>query len=299
MNKEKYDRLVKDDSEMTIGKVVKIVLFAILGILIVTTFFDSFYIVNAGERAIILTLGKPSEMPSSEGFHWKTPFFQQVVYMDIKTRKYEATASAASKDLQVVSTNIAVNYHLTGESVPMLYKTIGVNYESTIIQPAVQEVVKMATAQFTAEELITKRDLVKEKIDLGLKDRLLDKGINMETTSITNFDFSAQFNQAIEQKVTAEQQALTAKNKLAQVEYEAQQLVAQANGTATAKILNAEAEAKALELQKTQITPDLILLRQVEVQKLMTDKWNGVLPQYMFGNTIPLMQMPMNSINNG
>jgi len=119
----------------------------------------------------------------------------------------------------------------------------------------------------------------------------------METTSITNFDFSAQFNQAIEAKVTAEQNALTEKNRLAMIEYQAQQKVAEANGTATATILNAQAsaqsillkatsDAEALRLQKEQVTPELIQLR-------MAEKWNGALPQYMFGDSMPLLQLPV------
>jgi regulator of protease activity HflC (stomatin/prohibitin superfamily) len=126
----------------------------------------------------------------------------------------------------------------------------------------------------------------------------------METTSITNFDFSTQFNAAIEQKVTAEQNALTQKNRLAQVQYEAQQIVATANGQRDAaiasaegqarqKILVAESEAKALELQKTQITPDLLKLREIEVQSKMADKWNGQLPMYnLGGNTLPILNIP-------
>ena len=124
----------------------------------------------------------------------------------------------------------------------------------------------------------------------------------METTSITNFDFSAEFNQAIEQKVTAEQNALTQKNKLVQVEYEAQQVVATANGTATATVLNAKAnaeaklliataEAEALRLQKEQVSDKLVQLR-------IADKWNGVLPQYMLGGSMPLLQLPNNLENN-
>ena len=280
------------EKSINVGKLTKLVGGFLLLVLLVISFFGSWYIVNPGERGIILTLGKPSEIPSSEGFHMKIPLIQSIVKMDIKTQKYETKASAASKDLQIVSTDIAVNYHLTGESVPNLYKTIGIDYTDKVIQPAVQEVVKASTAQFTAEELITKRELVKEKIDHALNQRLLDKGILMETTSITNFDFSHEFNVAIEQKVTAEQNALTAKNKLAQIEYEAKQLIANAEGTSKSRILNAEAEAKAIQIQSQAITQqggrNYVQLKTVE-------KWNGVLPQYMLSGTIPLLNIQQNA----
>lgn len=276
----------------------KLIVSVIVGIILSIIVFGSFYIINPGERGILITLGKPSPVASAEGLHFKFPIIQHIVKMDIKTQKYEASASGASKDLQIVSTNIAVNYHLSSDGVVNLYKDIGVGYRDKLIQPFVQEVVKSNTAKFTAEELITKRELIKEQIDIDLRERLIDRGIYMETTSITNFDFSAQFNTAIEQKVTAEQNALTEKNRLSMIEYQALQKVAEANGTATATILNAEANAKsillkaqsdaeALRLQKSQVTPELIQLR-------MAEKWNGALPQYMLGDTMPLLQLPVN-----
>lgn len=275
----------------------KLIVFAIIGIILLIALFGSFYIINPGERGILITLGNPSPVASAEGLHFKIPIIQHVVKMDIKTQKYDAQASGASKDLQIVSTNIAVNYHLSSDGVVSLYKDIGVGYKDKLIMPFVQEVVKANTAKFTAEELITKREVIKEMIDADLRERLEGRGIYMETTSITNFDFSAQFNQAIEAKVTAEQNALTEKNRLAQIEYQAQQKVAEANGTATATILNAQAsaqsillkatsDAEALRLQKEQVTPELIQLR-------MAEKWDGALPQYMFGDSMPLLQLPV------
>lgn len=295
------------NNEIKTGTIVKII-FGVFGVMILLfLLFGSWFIVNAGERGILITLGKPESVAYTEGFHFKIPIIQKVEKIDVQTQKYEAKASAASSDLQTVSTDIAVNFHLQSDSVVRIYKEIGLDYGSRVIQPAVQETVKAATAHYTAEQLITKRNLVKEEIDTALSVRLLERGIIMETTSITNFDFSEQFNVAIEQKVTAEQNALTQKNRLAQVEYEAQQLVATANGQRDAKIaaaeaeakqkiLVAESEAKALELQKSQITPDLLRLREIEVQSKLADKWSGNYPQYYMtgSNTgvVPILNLP-------
>jgi len=278
------------EHEATVGSIVKIIFLAFVGIVFLIGIFGSFYIVGAGERAIVLTWGRPDMVAKESGPHFKIPFAQTVVKMDVQTQKYEADATAASSDLQTVSTKIAVNYHLVPENVPLLYQNIGVGYRDKIIQPAVQEIVKASTAKFTAEELITKRELVKEQIDIALKARLLSSGIVMETTSITNFDFSAQFNAAIEQKVTAEQDALTQKNKLAQVEYEAQQAIAMANGTATSTVLNAEAEAKKVQLINNQLSQSPQYVEYIKAQK-----WDGHYPQfYMVGGSSPnlLMQLP-------
>lgn len=265
-----------DPSELTIGGIAKIVVLSMVGIIFIIGLFSTLYIVGAGERGIVLTWGNPSMDAKGPGLHVKIPFAQTVQKMDVQTQKYEAEASAASSDLQIVSTKIAVNYHLTPESVPALYRDIGKSYREKVIQPAVQEVVKACTAKSTAEQLITQRETVKECIDAALKFRLLDKGINMETTSITNFDFSAQFNSAIESKVTAEQEALTQKNKLAQREYEAQQAVAIAKGQADATILNAEAEAKKVQLIQAQLQSSPQYVELIKAQQ-----WSGNLPTVM------------------
>lgn len=296
------ERMVNDEVN-----VKKIFFYSLIGIVVLVFLIGGWFIVPAGNKGVLLTLGKVNPVAQDNGFHFKMPIFQKVVNMDVQIQKYEAKASAASSDLQTVSTDIAVNYRLSENSVIDLYTNIGVNYGDRIIQPAVQEVVKSATAHYTAEQLITRRAIVKDEIDNALSERLLSKGIIMETTSITNFDFSAQFNAAIEQKVTQEQQALTAKNRLAQVEYEAQQLVATANGQrdaqiaaaeaqAKTKLLNAESEAKALELQKSQITPAMLELRKIEVQMELAKHWNGAYPQYYMtsgnGGVIPVLDIP-------
>jgi len=255
------NKKAEGEASVVLGFVALVVIFILA--------LGSFYVISAGERGIILTWGKPSDIPASEGLHFKYPVAQNVVKMDIKTQKYEAAASAASKDLQVVSTNIAVNYHLVAERTPILYQEIGIAYQDRIIQPAVQEVVKAATAKFTAEELITRRAEVKEDIKALLKERLQGRDIIVEDISITDFDFSESFNAAIESKVTAEQNALQAKNKLSQIEYEAKQT-----------ITKAEAEAESIRIQSLALreNKDILQLRAIE-------KWDGILPKVTAGAT--------------
>lgn len=256
--------------------------YSIYGLLIMfglIILFSSFYIVSAGERAVLITLGNPSEQSYGSGLHFKFPLIQSVIKFETKTKKYESEGSAASSDLQTVSAKVAVNYHLDPEGVVNLYKTVGVDYESRIIQPLEQEIIKSITSKYTAEELITKREQVRLDIKETLKERLSPRDIIVEEVSITNFDFSKSFNEAIEAKVTAEQQALAAKNKLEQIKFEAEQTVAKA-----------QAEATSLKLQKAEITPDLVRLRQIEVQKMAIEKWNGNLP-LVTGGSMPFIDM--------
>lgn len=255
---------------------IKIFILIMITIIIFISLFGSFYIIEAGQRGIILTFGNPDMSPKSEGLHFKIPIVQSIVKMDIKTQKYEADASAASKDLQTVTSKIVTNYHLESASVPTIYKEIGIDYQTRVIQPLEQEIVKASTAKYTAEELITKRELVRLEIKQTLHDRLLPRGIVVEEVSITNFDFSPSFNAAIEAKVTAEQNALAAKNKLEQVKYEAEQRIAQAT-----------AEAEAIRIQAQAITAqggkDYVQLQWIL-------KWNGEQPKVVGSNT-PLINL--------
>jgi regulator of protease activity HflC (stomatin/prohibitin superfamily) len=243
-------------------------------LVIIVLLWNTMYIVNAGERGILITLGNPSDIPTSEGLHFKIPFVQTVVIMDVKTQKYESESSAASSDLQTITTKIALNYHLTPETVPLLYKEIGIGYQDIIVQPAEQESIKAITAQFTAEDLIVRREEVRQKMKELLIEKLQPRGLVITEVQITNFDFSESFNDAIEQKVTALQLKLKAQNDLERIKIEAEQTVAKAG-----------AEAEALRLKKQSITPELVQLSQIEVQskaldiqKLMIEKWNGVSP---------------------
>jgi regulator of protease activity HflC (stomatin/prohibitin superfamily) len=196
--------------------------------------------------------------------------------MDIKTQKYEAEASAASKDLQTVTSKIATNYHLTAESVPVLYKEIGIDYQARVIQPLEQEVVKATTAKYTAEELITKREEVRLEMKQVLHDRLITKGIIVEEVSIVNFDFSPSFNSVIEAKVTAEQLKLKAENDLQRIKVEAEQRITQAQG-----------EAEAIKIQATAINSqggrDYVQLQAIS-------RWDGKLPS-VTGGVVPFINV--------
>ena len=259
---------VKSEDEIIIGTIMR---WAIPAIIIAILIFGGIYIVPAGKAGVLLTLGKVSPKPIPNGIHVKIQLAQQVVKVNIQTQKYEADASAASQDLQIVTSKIATNYHLEATAVPTLYKDVGLNYATVVIMQMEQEAVKSATAKFTAEQLITKREEVRLEIKALLTERLAPRGIIVEEVSIVNFDFSAQFNNAIEAKVTAEQNALAAKNKLAQVQYEAQQRVTQAKGEADAIAIQASAI-------NSQGGADYVRLQAI-------GKWNGQLPTFMSGGT--------------
>lgn len=256
---------------------VKIIGHGFLALVVLILVFGSFTTISAGERGVVLTLGKVEDRIMTEGLHFKMPLIQSVKKLDVKTQKEEVAASAASRDLQTVTAQVALNYHLDAERVNVLWQSVGAEYKSRIIDPAVQEAVKAVTARYTAEELITKRSQVKDDAFLLLSERLTKEYILVDEFSITNFDFSPSFNEAIEAKVTAEQNALASKNKLEQVKYEAEQRIVAARG---------EAEAIRIQAQAIQQQggAEYVNLKAVE-------KWNGNLPQYMMGNTVPFVNV--------
>jgi len=238
--------------------------------------------VPVGNRGVLLTWGKVEDQVLDEGMNFIIPFVQSVRYMSIQVQKVESVESAATKDLQDVSVTIAVNFRIYPDKVNKVYQEIGVGYVSQIIKPNIEESLKAATAQFTAEELITLRPQIKSTFDQVLADRLNIFNIEVIAVSLTDFQFSSSFTQAIENKVIAEQSALEAVNKLEQIRTEAQQQVIQAEaernativrseGEAQAQIIAANATAEAIELITSQMTAEY-------AQYLWLSQWDGKLP---------------------
>lgn len=243
-----------------------------LAVAALTVAFGSWVTVNAGHRGVVVRMGAVQKGVLGEGLHFKLPWIDKVREMNVQVQKNAAHANAASKDMQIVSTNIATNYMLVPETVDEVYQKIGLAFEDKIIEPAVQETVKAVTARYNAEELITKRHEVKDAIKADLTQRLATYNIRVVDISITNFDFGQEYNKAIEAKQVAEQQVAKAKNELERIKVEAQQ-----------KVTQAKAEADALKLQRQEITKELLELRKIENERIAIEKWNGNLPQVTSG----------------
>lgn len=261
------------------GKIVAIVIVCLLlGILLIS----SFTIVPAGHTGVILTLGKVSNTSFSEGFHLKVPFIQHVENMSNKIQVYETPATAVSKDLQSVSSNVAVNYRLISDQSGDMYKNVGTEYQTVLIAPVVQECMKSATAKYTAEELITERQAVGDEVKASLDDKLNSYGIYIEKFNIVNFDFSEEFNNAIEAKQVAEQNLLKTETEQKQAitvaEAQAKQKVIAAEANANAILAEAEAQAEANRLLEASLSDKVIAYEQI-------DKWDGVMPKVVSGDS--------------
>jgi regulator of protease activity HflC (stomatin/prohibitin superfamily) len=277
-------------SNFSIAGLVGIGVIALIALFLV---FNSYTVIDAGTRGVVKTFGEVTGI-FEEGLHFRTPFITAVTHVDVKTQRYTSESSAASRDLQIVSTEVVLNYRPEPTTVGNLIREIGLDYEDKVIDPAIQESVKAATAQFNAEELVTKRPLVSSSIRDVLTERLEPRGITVEDLSITDFRFSEEFNRAIELKQVAEQDALRAEQELRRVQIESQQQVARAEAEAEARLSVAEAEAEALRLQREVISPELLQLRFIE-------KWDGVLPMFSAGDSglTPLITIPEEQIIAG
>ena len=248
-------------------------------LILVILFFKSWFIVEPWYNWFTVTLWKINQTVYSDWLHLKTPIITKAVKYNIQTQKLEAVTEASSKDLQTVTASIVVNYKYKESEVVNLYKNVGKEEKvaEKIIQPAVQEVFKSVVAKYSAEQLITERSVVSKDIEDNLNKRLEPYWIQIQLFNIVNFDFSKSFNDAIEAKVTAEQNALAEKNKLEKVKYESEQ-----------KVVAAEAQAKAIEIQAKAIQNQW---GKEYVQLKWIEKWNWVLPTTMAWEDASLLIM--------
>ena len=245
--------------------------------IIVIGLFNSLGTVGAGERGVHLRFNAVTQKIFDEGLYIKIPFIERVVKMDVKIQKVEVDAVAASGDLQTVQSTVALNFHVDPAKVADIYREVGLQYKIRIIDPALQESVKASTAKFTAEQLVTKREEVRDDIKNILSNKLASRGILVDDFNIVDFQFSQAFNNSIEAKVTAEQNALAAQNKLEQIKFEAQQRIEEAKG---------KAEAIRVESDALRESPQILQLRALE-------KWNGVMPQVVGGDSVPFINVDL------
>ena len=264
----------------------------IVGIVVIAAFaavaiLSSIKIVPAGCTGVVTTFGEVSDTSLTEGLHFVVPFAQKVEVISNKIQIYEATADAVSKDLQAVSTKIAVNYRIRSEASARIFRDIGVDYKDVILMPTVQEGMKSVCAKYNAEQLISQRASVAEEIKTELEAKVNEYGIEIEKFNIVNFDFSKEFNEAIEAKQVAEQNLIKTRTEQNQAivvaEAEAKKKVIAAEADAKAIKARADAQAAANKTISESLNPSLIQYQTIE-------RWNGVLPK-VAGSANPLIAM--------
>ena len=257
-------------------KVKGLVLIAAVILLAVIVAANAFTVVEAGHTGVVVTLGKVNEGVLQEGLHVKIPFIQNVVKIDNRIRKLEVSTEAFSKDLQSVETVLAVNYRVDTAKSYSIYKNIGADYESVLVTPAVNEVLKAITTTYTAEESVTNRSLISDGLVQGLNEKLNTIGLYVTDVNIIDFHFSEAFITAIEEKQVAQQ-------KLLKAETEKQTAITNAQAAAEALKIQAEAEAEAM---RTRAEGEADANRSISaslndqiIENKKIEKWNGELPR--------------------
>lgn len=262
--------------KMKISK--KNIILILIVILILIIGFASIKTVPTGSVGVKTRFGAVQKSMINEGINFKLPFIEKIVLVNCKTQKIDTTSESSTKDMQTVDVSIAVNYNVNKDTANKLYQEVGLTYEDIIIKPAMLESIKSSMAQYTAEELITKRSEVSEKIKETLVAKISDKGFTVTGFNITDIAFSDTYNQAIEQKAVAQQQVETAKANLEKQQIENQK-----------KISEAETDAEVMRLQNSQITENTLKLKELENQRAFINKWTGNLPTTMLSDAMTAM----------
>ena len=262
---EEWNRLsYSEQSKILTYTWIRRIILLIIALFILITIICSITTVPTGFVGIKTRFGQVQDAVIQEGFNFKLPYIEKIVKLDCRTQKTEYTMEASSKDLQKISNfKVAVNYNITKDTANDLYRKVGVDYKSIIVEPAIQEAMKATIANYTAEELITKRNEVSAFALEALFNKLQDSGITLTALNIIDLSFSPEFDKAVEEKQIVEQQTEKAKYELEKAKVENEK-----------KIENAKAEAEVMKQQNAQITDQYLRLKEIENQKAMIDKWN-------------------------
>lgn len=245
--------------------------------------------VPTGHTGVVTTFGKVEDFTLEAGVHFKLPW-QEVVKMDNRVQKQTLDMQCFSSDIQEVSMTYTVNYQISKLDAMTIYKTIGTDYYNTVIAPCITESVKIVTAKYNAEELISSRSNMAAEIESVLEEKLIQYNIELVSTSIENMDFTDAFTNAVEAKQVAEQNKLKAQT-------EAEQKVIEANAAAEIKKVEAEADAyQTVTRAEAEAEANRKIsesLTQALIDYTYAQSWDGKLPTFMMGESgvIPFLDV--------
>lgn len=236
-----------------------------------------FEVVDTGRRGLVIKYGEVQGEPLKEGLHWYNPFTTDILELPIREQKIEGATAAFTKDTQKVDIQFALTWYANPDKVAVLYKQFGGEdaWEEKIVKPMALGAIKDTVGQFVADDMVSKREAARDKVVEELKAGLEARSITLTRLDFTNLDFDDQYEKAVEAKVVAVQKAAEAKNKTVEIEEQAKQ-----------KVIAAEAEAKSMSIRSKALSENKSLVEYEAVQK-----WDGQLPQYMMGNSVPFINM--------
>jgi regulator of protease activity HflC (stomatin/prohibitin superfamily) len=278
-----YNKL-KAEKDLRDSKLIRNIIIGVVSLvaLVVAYTLRPIATVPAGYTGVMTSFGAPSSTIYAPGIHFRTPISQAMNLVYTGTRNNVSDVAGTSKDLQQVDAKVAVNFHVRPDAAVKVFVQFGGDVWARVMDPAIHDVVKAVSARYDATDLIQKRDQVGNEIREALTGRFGADGVEVTAVNIVDFQFSKQFNDAIEAKITAQQNALRVENEIAQTKYEAQKRVVESE----AELQVAQNKAKANELmgKSLEASPALVEMKKIE-------KWDGHYPQYMLGAAMPMIQL--------
>jgi len=253
----------------------KVIKWSVIGLVALILIFGSTYTIKSTERGVISTFGKMNSEVVGDGLHFKWPFIQSVKKVNIQQKKFDGQENSYTRDVQTSTVDYTINYDLVRENVSGLMRNVGEDYHNRIVVPFIRSAMKEAFGNFAATEIVENRDDVRREIEKMLRNTLDSNYFMNIQFQLTDIDFDDDFEKAIKDKQVAEQQALKAKNVTIQVEEKAKQTR-----------IAAEAEAEAMRIKANALAQN-----QKLVEWQAVTQWDGKLPQYMMGNSVPFINL--------
>ena len=260
----------KDDKQMG-----RYILWGAVALVALIVFFSSFYTIRSTERGVLSTFGKMNDQVVEDGLHLKVPFIQTIKKVNVQQKKFDGKENSYTRDVQTSEVEYTINYDLVRENVSKLMKNVGEDYHNRIVVPFIRSAMKEAFGNFAATEIVENRDAVRREIENTLRRTLDSNYFHNIQFQLVDIDFDDDFETAIKEKQVAEQNALKAKNVTIQVEEQAKQTK-----------IKAEADAEAMRIKANALERNPKLVNYEAVQK-----WDGKMPQYMLGNSVPFIDL--------
>lgn len=232
--------------------------------------------VDTGHRGIKTSFGQVEGPPLVEGLYFVNPFTTSIHPMDVRIQRWDGKTEAYTRDVQEATVEFTLNYKLRPEAAADVYRTVGQDWANKLVGQQVYQHLKNVIGQWDAVDLIANRQRANDAAQAAIVGALGASNVDVTSFSITDFQFSRAFNEAVEAKVIAQQRAQEAMNRTEQTKQEAQQ-----------RVISATAEAQSMKIRADALSQNPKLVSWEAVQK-----WDGKLPVNMYGQTaIPFIDV--------
>jgi regulator of protease activity HflC (stomatin/prohibitin superfamily) len=242
--------------------------------------------VATGHRGAKVTFGEVVGDALPEGLYFVNPFTTHVEEIDVRQFRWDGKTEAFTKDVQQANITFTLNYGLDPLAAHLVYRDVGPDWISRLVGQDVVEEIKREIGQNEAVLLISNREAAARKMERNIVSMLGKRHVVVSSFRLTDIDYQPEFRKAVEDKVVAVQNAIAEQNRTVQIQEKAKQQIETAKGNAESTVLNAKAEAESIAIRARALEQNAKLVEWEAVQK-----WNGTLPQYVMGNSIPFVNL--------